>query len=126
MKGREMASRITLLMAVAAAALAIVPTAFGEGRLAGSLEPDAVAYFRANERATLAAQRLGTGAVVQRGDDFLRERPEIVPTSGQAVSQSSGSGMEWAQLGIGFGLGILLAIGLWLAIRMTKHRQFAH
>jgi hypothetical protein len=126
MKGREMASRITLLMAVAAAALAIVPTAFGEGRLAGSLEPDAVAYFRANERATLAAQRLGTGAVVQRGDDFLRERTEIVPTSGQAVSQSSGSGMEWAQLGIGFGLGILLAIGLWLAIRMTKHRQFAH
>jgi hypothetical protein len=29
------------------------------------------------------------------------------------------------RLGIGFGLGILLAVGLWLAIRMTKHRQFA-
>jgi hypothetical protein len=85
-----------------------------------------VAYFYANERATLAAQGLGTGAVVQRGDDFLRERPEIAPTSAQAVSQSSGSDIEWPQLGIGFALGILLAIGLSLAIRMTKHRQLAH
>jgi hypothetical protein len=138
-----MTSRITLLMAVAAAALAIVPTALGEGRLAGSLEPDGVAYFYANERATLASpdpvadfraneraplaeQGLGTGAVVQRGDDFLRERPEIAPTPAQAVNQSSDSHIEWAQLGMGFGLGILLAVGLWLAIRMTKHREFAH
>ena len=136
-----MTSRITLLMAVAAAALAIVPTALGEGRLAGSPEPDAVAYFyaneratlaapdavayfRANERATLAAQGLGAVRVVQRGDDFLRTRPEIGPTP---TSDASGSSdVEWAQLGIGFGLGILLAAGLWLAIRMTKQRQFAH
>jgi hypothetical protein len=80
---------------VAAAALPIVPMALGEGRLAGSPEPNAVAYFYANERATLAAQGLDTGAVVQRGDDFLRERPEIAVISADAVSQNSGPHIEW-------------------------------
>jgi hypothetical protein len=42
------------------------------------------------------------------------------------VSASSGSEIEWPQLGIGFGLGILLVAGLWLAIRMTKGRPLAH
>ena len=116
-----MTSRITLLMAVAAAALAIVPAALGEGRLAGSPEGNAVAYFYANERATLAAQ---PARVLQRGDDFLRVRPEIVLTP--TVSASPGSDIEWAQLGVGFGLGIVLVAGLWLTIRMTKLRELPH
>jgi hypothetical protein len=52
-----MTRKISLITAVAVTALAVgVPTAFGEGRLAGSQEPDGVAFFRANELATLAQQ----------------------------------------------------------------------
>jgi hypothetical protein len=50
-----MTRTISLIIGIAVVALAAVPTAFGEGRLAGSNEPDGVAYFYANERATLTA-----------------------------------------------------------------------
>ena len=62
----------------------------------------------------------GSGSV---GSDQVRLDPnEASPT----VSVSSGSEIEWSQLGIGFGLGILLVAGLWLAMRMTKGRPLAH
>jgi hypothetical protein len=85
-----MASRITLLMAVAAAALAIVPTAFGEGRLAGSLEPDAVAYFYANERATLASSQGSTALASSQQQSgvayfYANERATLVSNQGSAV-----------------------------------------
>lgn len=79
---------------------------------------DAVAVFYANERATLVEQ--GSGSV---GSDHVRLDPN---EASRAVSVSSGSEIEWSQLGIGFGLGILLVAGLWLAMRMTKGRPLAH
>ena len=42
------------------------------------------------------------------------------------MAVTSGSEIEWPQLGIGFGLGILLVAGLWLTMRMTKGRPLAH
>ncbi len=48
-----MTRTISLIIGIAVVALVAVPTALGEGRLAGSSEPDGVAYFYANERATL-------------------------------------------------------------------------
>src|SRR5262249_55449493 len=39
---------------------------------------------------------------------------------------SSGTDVEWPQLGIGFGIGILLAIALGLSFRATRHRPLAH
>jgi hypothetical protein len=118
-----MTTRISLVVAVAVVALSVVPAAFGEGRLAGSPEPaNAVAYFHANELAT-AAQSGGTDL------SSYRDAPErAVPPAGTIERTVSGSGreVEWPQLGIGFGLGILLVAGLWVAVRMTKFRPLAH
>jgi hypothetical protein len=186
-----MTPKISIIIGVAVAALTFgVPTAFGEGRLAGSPEPDGVVFFYANERATLAQQSVP--AAVSRPDshDIVRQdgvavfyaneratlaqqpvstgvsRPDshdivrqvdngyidasdrarrintVVPTayldaheraappkgSPTVATESAGSGseLEWSQLAIGFGLGLLLAAGLFLAMRMTKVRRLAH
>ena len=152
-----MTHKISLIVGIAVTALAFgVSAAFGERPLVGP--PDGVAYFYANERATL-----GFGPVIHdHGDaiqaNLLLQSPamEIVRDHGDAtqamlveqgstsvgssdqvrldpnklstptVSASSGSEIQWPQLGIGFGLGILLVAGLWLAMRMTKGRPLAH
>ena len=134
-----MTRTISLIIGIATAALVVgVPTAFGEGRLAGSPEQDSVAFFYANERATLAEQPVSTGVSrpdsheiltgVESGYVDAGERATSPNTSPAVSSQasSSGSDLEWSQLGIGFGIGILLALGLYLAMRMTKVRQPAH
>jgi hypothetical protein len=139
--GKGMSRKLTLVIGIAAAALAVVPAAYGEGRLAGSIEPDAVAYYYANEHSTLAAA-LDDVTVVRRPDshDIARtSSPGYVDAGERSIrigrttvaaiptgSVSSGSGIEWPQLGIGFGLGILLAASLWLAVRMTRSRPLAH
>ena len=119
-----MIARISLIVALAAVVLSVgVPAAFGEGRLAGSPEPaDAIAYFRANELAT---------AALSGGTDLstYRDGPEraVLPSAPiQTASSASGRQIEWPQLGIGFGLGILLVAALWLAMRVTKFRPLAH
>jgi hypothetical protein len=134
-----MRTTISLILGVAISALAIVPAAFGEGRLAGSPQQDAVAYFYANERATLGsqavvsgvsrpdsheiAQPVSTTATVLHGEDHALAVSRSVPTS--TPSTSSDDELAWPQLGIGFGLGILLAAGLWLAFR-TRFGPVAH
>jgi hypothetical protein len=55
--------------------------------------------------------------------DQVRLNPSRSTPTGSA---SSSSQIEWPQLGIGFGLGILLVGGPWLAMRMTKGRVLAH
>jgi hypothetical protein len=122
-KGGTMIARISLAVAIAVAALAVgIPAAFGEGRLAGSPEPaDAIAYFRANELAT-AAQSGGTDLSTYRDGP---ERAVLPSAPIQTASSDSGRQIEWPQLGIGFGLGILLVAGLWLATRV-KFRPLAH
>jgi hypothetical protein len=120
-----MIARVSLTVAIAVAALAVgVPAAFGEGRLAGSAEPvDAIAYFHANELATAAQSGGGTDL------SSYRDGPEraVLPSAPiQNASSDSGRQIEWPQLGIGFGVGILLVAGLWLAMRVTKFRPLAH
>jgi len=39
---------------------------------------------------------------------------------------SSPHGTEWLQIGMGFGAGVLLALSLFLAVRMTRPRLPAH
>jgi hypothetical protein len=152
-----MTSKITLIIGVAVTALAFgVPTALGEGRLAGSLEQDGVSFFYANERATIGSGSVPT--IVSRPDSHDIVRPAtngyidasdrarrintVVPTAyldahersapptGSQPSSSdaagSGSDRDWSQLGIGFGFGLLLAVGLFLAMRMTRVRPLAH
>lgn len=75
-----MTRTISLIIGLAVTALAVaVPVALGEGRLAGSQEQNGVAYFYANERATLAAQSTG---LVSRPDSH-----ELAPSNGSVVSR---------------------------------------
>lgn len=154
-----MTRTISLIIGIATAALVVgVPTAFGEGRLAGSPEPGVVApdWF---ERAAIRAADGDVGVVVTRPDshDIIRyesngyldsaDRAQridvVVPTAltdsfersapprgsgtgGSTVNASSGSDLDWSQLGTGFGIGLALALGLFLAMRHGRGRQLAH
>jgi hypothetical protein len=118
-----MKTKLSIIIAIVVAGFAVsVPAALAEGRLAGSPEPaDAVAYFHANELAT-AAQSGGTDLSTYRDGP---ERAVLPSAPIQTASSDSGRQIEWPQLGIGFGLGILIVSGLWLAMRV-KFRPLAH
>ena len=82
-----MIARISLVIAIAVAALAVgVPAAFGEGRLAGSKEQSGVAYFYTNEYATLAAQPLV--GVVSRPDSHEISTPFSYIDAVERISHS--------------------------------------
>lgn len=154
-----MTRTISLIIGIATAALVVgVPTALGEGRLAGSLEPAPEVAPDWFERAADRAIEGNGGIVVSRSDshDVIRydsngyadaaERAQridiVVPTALtdsfersappqgtlDSTSQSvpAGSDRDWSQLGTGFGLGLILALGLMLAMRYTRGRQLAH
>ncbi len=59
------------------------------------------------------------------GDNY-REPPKPVNRPTTIAASDSGREIEWSQIGMGFGLGILLAIGLFLAMRSTRVRHLAH
>ena len=144
-----MTPKISLIIGVAAAALAVgVPTAFADGRYTDSHERSGAVATTQNaspdwfERAAAAAIRDANGVagyrdggertlVVQQptlagySDAGARSGPIVSPPE-VSVSADTGSGLEWPELGIGFGFGILLAVGLFLAMRMTKVRPLAH
>ena len=136
-----MTSKITLIIGIAVTALAVgVPTALGEGRLAGSLEdqpvstgvsrpdshdivqPTANGYIDAADR----AQRIDVVVPTAYLDAFERSAPPKGSTPISTQASGSGSERDWSQVGIGFGLGLLLAVGLLLAMRMTRVRPLAH
>jgi hypothetical protein len=137
-----MTSRISLIIGIAVTALAFgVPTAFAEGRLAGSLEPEQSVstgvsrpdshdivrpadngYIDASDR----ARRINTVVPTAYLDAFERSAPPKASTPISSEASGSGSERDWSQLGIGFGLGLLLAVGLFLAMRMTRVRPLAH
>jgi hypothetical protein len=149
--GRKMTPEITFVTGLAVAALALgVLTALGEGRLAGSPEPDRAAYVYVNERTKLAnqdarpttlagyvdaaeralrvagAKIAETHSVIRPGDDHVLD-PRSVPTpTASARSASAGSDIVWPQLGVGFGLGILLATGMWAALRGMRTALLTH
>ena len=144
-----MTRTISLIFGIAVAALVAVPAAFGDGgRLAGSNEQSGVAYFRANELATLVQQPV---QLERRTDAFdrtatpsplstYRDAAEraLPPTTGVegyvdagergrgpaepivVSSTGSGSDIEWPQLGIGLGIGVALALDLMLMFRPTR------
>ena len=125
-----MTRTIALIIGIAVVALLANPTAFGEGRLAGSPEQDGVAYFYANERATLAgrpASSYYTPQVLQRMSDSWAARGGVltnVPASSYYLPQqietmsqgwaarggllpasakvtTGGDGFDWSDFGIG-------------------------
>jgi hypothetical protein len=115
-----MKTRISLIVAIAIVGLAVsVPAALAEGRLAGSPETvDAVAYFHANELATAAQSG---NAVSTYRDAFERAKPPVGQLS-RPVTADDGTSIAWGQIGISFVIGLLLAVGLMLAVRSRPGR----
>jgi hypothetical protein len=94
-------------------------------RIAAARQQDLSSMLDARER-SFAAKRDATTIVSPdpvRDDRFRLDPSSIaIPTA----ATSSPGDIEWLQIGIGFGLGVLLAVGLVLAMRMTRVRQPAH
>jgi hypothetical protein len=83
--------------------------------------PDAIDRAIASERARVDA--VVGGRVYQDDNRFQLEttgRPTTVSVS------SSGNEIEWPQVGIGFAVGIALALGLLLTLRATRQGPLAH
>lgn len=99
------------------------------------VSPDAVDRLKASQLSTLSRPHTSPDAIDRASaatadygnrivfDDRFNE-PANVPVATSTIS--SGRDLEWPQIGIGFGLGILLALGLFLALRSTRIRQPAH
>ncbi len=58
------------------------------------------------------------------GERFIEGAPSDPVTT--PSSTGSGTELDWPQIGIGFGMGLLLALGLYLAMKTTRHRPLAH
>lgn len=57
-------------------------------------------------------------------DDRFRIDPSSMPTP--TLTTSSGRDVEWPQIGIAFGIGLVLTLGLFLALRLRHSRPLAH
>ena len=145
-----MTPKIALIIGIAATALAFgVPTGLAERQLVGLAEPDGVAYVYANERATLAQQSdsrarhsdsSATAAfyaneratlqatapdwferfVAVAAQESARASGPGFATTLASTSSESGSDIAWGQMGLAFAIGILLALGLGMAMRLTN------
>jgi hypothetical protein len=135
-----MTRTISLIIGIAVVALVAVPTAFGEGRLAGSNEQSGqsnpVGAYKLQVRSEgltrferresgISAHGIGEFAPTVNSKDAnehvdLPTAPESVPVA------TSGREVEWPQIGIGFGIGIALAIVLGLLLKATRPRTLAH
>jgi hypothetical protein len=76
--------------------------------------------FEAKREAATAEVTSTAGPV---HDDHILD---TASTSAPGVTTSSGRDIEWPQIGIGFGVGVLLVVCLLLGARMTRSRQPAH
>lgn len=82
-----------------------------------AIVPDALERAVANQ---------GTDGFV-KGDDFVRMDPSDLPTVVSVPTASpTGTEVEWPQIGIGFGIGLLLMLGIALTWRLTRIHPFAH
>jgi hypothetical protein len=138
-----MIPKISFTTAVVAAALVFAASALGDpwgadqNQATARVSPDLVdravavrqlelsSMLDARER-SFAAKSAATTTVAPDPvrDDRFRLDPSTISTP--AATASTAHAIEWLQIGIGFGCGALLAIGLFLAMRMTRVRQTAH
>ncbi len=88
-----------------------------EAQLTDAKGPDAF------ERAVIASTR-ETPPVV--ADDRFRLDPTTGGEQPRPVGITNSRDIEWPQVGIGLGIGVLLMIGLYFALKGTRHRPLAH
>jgi hypothetical protein len=138
-----MTPKISFITAIVGAALVLAVPAYGDSwgadrnqatvRVSPDLA-DRAATARQQELTSMLDARERSFAVKSEAtrivspdpvrDDRFRLDPASIPTL--AATIGTAGDVEWLQIGIGFGGGILLAIGLFLAMRMTRVRQTAH
>jgi len=139
-----MTPRITLITAVAAAALVVgVPAAFGdnwgadrqasatviglpdrEDRAAAARQAEVATLPAGVERSLVETRSLAERPYVGDGGDRFSIVPTSTPTTVGATD--SGRELEWPQIGFGVGIGLLFALGLMLVLRTTRSRELAH
>jgi hypothetical protein len=132
-----MARRISQITVAALAVMAIAaPTALA-GSVPGSANVDAhqrafagssartvtSVYPDAFDRALHAAGLRLNGAAAA-GDSH--NRFDLASSTASLPTVSSVREIEWPQIGIGFGVGILLAVAFWGAMRIRHIRPLAH
>ena len=138
-----MTPKISFIIAIVGVALVLAVPAFGDAwgadhnaatvrvspdladRAAAVRQRELTSMLDARERSFAAK---GVAVTVTSSDpvrdDRFRLDPSSIPTP--AATIGTARDVKWLQIGIGFGGGILLAIGLFLTMRMTRVRQAAH
>ena len=138
-----MTPKISFIIAIVGAAMVLAVPAFGDAwgadqhqatvrvspdladRAGAARQQELTSMLDARERSFAAKVVAVTGTSSDPvRDDRFRLDPSSIPTP--AATISTARDVEWLQIGIGFGGGLLLAIGLFLAMRMTRVRQTAH
>jgi hypothetical protein len=138
-----MTPKISFIITIVGVALVLAAPAFGDAwgadqnhatvrvspdladRVAAARQQELTSMLDARERSVAAksvAMTVTTSDPVR--DDRFRLDPSSIATP--AATISTARDVEWLQIGMGFGGGILLALGLFLAMRMTRVRQAAH
>jgi hypothetical protein len=135
-----MTPRISLITAIVGATLVFAVPAFGDSwgadqsqagvrvspdladRSVAAAQQDLAAMLDARERSLVT--RPATAPQDPVRDDRFRLDPSSIPTP--VTTTGSGRDLEWPQIGAGFALGVLLMIGLLLAMRTPRVRQPAH
>lgn len=138
-----MTPKISFITAIVGAALVLAVPAFGDSwgadqnqatvrvspdlvdRAAAARQQELSSMLDARER-SFAAKSEATRVVSPDPvrDDRFRLDPASIPSP--AATMTSPHGTEWLQIGMGFGGGVLLVVGLLLAARMTRPRLPAH
>ena len=117
--------KISFITAVAAALVFAVP-AFGDSWYLDKQQPTVrVSPDTADYAAAAQTKRLAV--MLDARERAFISRPESrLPVLEPVTATTSGREMEWQQIGLGFGLGLLLAVGLVLGRRFAHVRQPAH
>ena len=149
-----MTRRISLVGAVAATLLVVAAPAaladdWGRDRQSGpsivgspdrldhaaaARQQELATMLDARERAQAAKLQAQLGAAAEPdvldrqllGDGGGRFRIDDARGSATAATIASEPGIQWSQVGLGAGIGILLALGMMLALRATRGGQLAH
>jgi hypothetical protein len=121
--------KITLIAAIAAVALGVAVPASADSwyldrkQPTVRVSPDVADYAAAAEARRLnarldAKEQAFLGRPESRSDVAQRLEPTVVTASGREI--------EWPQVAVGFGLGLALAFGLAVGLRLVHIRQPAH